>query len=89
LQYQAESKKKDLEVVEKDLTADEKKELEPAKKELTAEEKVEQLKLATEAGPDIKCEFCGNEIRPFPTLDAQKGTLQLSAVICFIVCNIR
>ncbi|KAI0210920.1 Glutamate-rich protein 6 [Lamellibrachia satsuma] len=55
LQYQAESKKKDLEITEK---------------ELTAEERL--VKFTAEAGSGMKCEFCGNEIRPFPTLDDQK-----------------
>ena len=40
-------------------------------KELTDEQRLDQLKLSTAGG--IKCEFCGNEIRPFPTLEDQKG----------------
>ena len=46
-------------------------------KELTDDERLDQLKLSTAVG--IKCEFCGNEIRPFPTLEEQKGTFVLVA----------
>ena len=70
LQYQAESKKKDLEITEK---------------ELTAEERL--VKFTAEAGSGMKCEFCGNEIRPFPTLDDQKGMLYLPSYKMILFYN--